>query len=59
MSINIDTNKVTRFGKNLPTPYIDSVEIYDEYMTLKCSLYFQNHSLLTKMHTKITLTYTL
>ena len=41
MSINIDSNKILKFGKTLPTPYIDKVEIYDDRILIQASIYFQ------------------
>ena len=41
MSININGNKITKFGEILPTPYFDKIEIEDERIKVFYSYYFQ------------------
>ena len=40
MSINIDGNKITKFGHTLPTPYFDKIEVKDEQIIFYYSYYF-------------------
>tara|TARA_R100000278_G_scaffold58529_1_gene48097 strand:- start:8077 stop:13047 length:4971 start_codon:yes stop_codon:yes gene_type:complete len=40
MSININGNKVAKFGKNLPTAYMDEIQVMTTEVTVMSSCYF-------------------
>ena len=39
MPLNVEGEKIQKFGRNLPTPYMEKIKIYENRMSVQISVY--------------------
>ena len=39
MPLNVEGEKIQKFGRNLPTPYMEKIKIYENHMSVQISVY--------------------